>query len=673
MDPSANLSASRPESLNTLSDTHTEEMSSLPNKSTYVESLVYKRRAEAVVDPPNPLCCTNKSVSKIPELETMTDLDCLRSLSPNGGSPEGCFLEEHTNLRPMSRAVNCHRKKSDLSVHKYSAPSTSDSPQITHCLPSAPSCHPVPSKTLPDLYHKEPAVHYSPKQDPSTSTVPRMVSPASISLMDRPQSDQSDPETEWTPCSLKRDSINTDPSTLLSDLSGGLTESDCAVEHLFIFESETQDFLNIGSQSNPALDHQISSDRPSANPQILFSNTLIPTEPISHGAMTESQYSLFTKVDLDSDSEPWTQHIGPEPSTATENALKPVTPVGETGSTAHVNSQVVQSDNPIDLWMDACQYLSGEDKEACKPDSEGTTADRWGSSALSEGEFGADIAALTYMTDMYSHPSAAEQGDAIRRVSSGDLSGVWGPPLAERWSSVDSWETALSDWAAIIASPPEEITAAFTEIGAEIDALTQALARDSEARNAMASLVKTTGHVSMREDPPYRGREDMGVSDVRHRTQMPMAVRDRSLESQPSSDLCVSPVGSNSTVTTTTSPDTPTGPAVVEDLLEVKPEGSATTPREENRHSGESAPDPDSLHPVDTHSSPSVSPVMLTSLGECSVDTRTAALISGRPGIPVVLEETDSDVVCLFTLGFTRYLKHNVALVELVVEDACGG
>ncbi|CAL8327295.1 unnamed protein product [Boreogadus saida] len=488
MDPSANLSDSRSESLKTLSDTHTEEMEpSLPNKTTYVESLVYKRHAEAVADPPKPL----------------------------------------------------------------------------------------------------------------------------------------------------------------GYLSSGLTESDCAVEHLFIFESETQDFLNLSSQSNPALDHQISSDRPSVFPQSLISNTLIPSEDILQGAMTESHNHLFKDVDLDSDSEPCTQQIGLEPPTGTDNGWKHVTPVGETGSTGHVNSEVVQSDNPIDLWMDACQYMSSEDKGAGKPDSEEIIVDQSGNSALSEG---ADVTAWSWPCpsadrEMSGHPSM-EQGDAMRRVSSGDI-GVWGPPLVERWSSVDSWETALSDWAAIIASPPEEVTAAFTEIGAEIDALTQALARDSEARNAMALLVKTTGHVSTREDTLLRGREDTGLSDVHPRTQMMMDVPDQSVESQPSSDLCVSPVGSTSTITAP-SPNTPTDPAVVEDHLEVKPESSTATPREENRHTGEikSARDQDSIPPVDTHSSSSVSSVMLTSLGECPIDVRTAApLISGHPGIPAVLEKSDPDVV----------------------------
>ncbi|CAL8317668.1 unnamed protein product [Lota lota] len=637
MDPSANLSDSRPESLNTLSDTHTEEMeSSLSHKPTHVESLVYKTHADAVTDPPKPLCCTNKSVSKRLEIETMADLDCLRCLSPKCGSPECRFLEDHTNFQPMPSVVNRHPKKSDLSIHKYSAPSTSDSPQITHCLPSTPGCHTVPSEPLPDLYHKEPAVHYRLKQDPSTSKVHRIVSPTSISLTDRP--DQADPEAESTPCSLTHDNNNTDPSTLLSDLSSGLTESDCAAEHLFIFESETQEFLDLSSQSNPALDHQMSSDRPSALPRILFSNTLIPSEHILQGAMTESHNRLFTKVDLDSDSEPCTQHIGLEPPTGAGNAWKYSTPAGEKGSTSHVNSQAVQSDNPIDLWMDACQYLSGEDKGAGKPYGEGITVDR----CLSEGEFCADITAWSWPCpsadrEMPGNPSV-EQGDAISRASSGDVGGVWGPPHFERWSSVDSWETALSDWAAIVASPPGEITAAFTEIGAEIDALTQALARDSEARNAMASLVKTPGHVSMQGDPLNRGREDTGVSDFHPQTRMLTAVPDQSLESQPSSDLCVSPVGSNSAVT---SPDTPTDPTVIKDLLEVKPEGSTATPREENRHTGEikCILDQDSVYPVDTRSSSTVSSVTLTSLGECSTDIRRAA------PIPAVLEDSDLDLV----------------------------
>ncbi|KAK5879086.1 hypothetical protein CesoFtcFv8_024426 [Champsocephalus esox] len=96
--------------------------------------------------------------------------------------------------------------------------------------------------------------------------------------------------------------------------------------------------------------------------------------------------------------------------------------------------QTRRSDSPIELWLDACQYLTGETKvSGYNPD--GSEGIGW---------------------------------------SSDDTRG-WGPPV-ERWSSIDSWASALSDWSGIIAAPPEDFAAAFTEIGAGIDALTQALA-----------------------------------------------------------------------------------------------------------------------------------------------------------------------------------------------------
>ncbi|XP_029941512.1 alpha-protein kinase 2 [Salarias fasciatus] len=95
--------------------------------------------------------------------------------------------------------------------------------------------------------------------------------------------------------------------------------------------------------------------------------------------------------------------------------------------------QLRLNDSPVELWLDACQYLAGETQvSGCDPDG-------------SDGIGWAD-----------------------------DDTRGWGPRV-ERWSSVDSWATALSDWTGIIEVPPEDFTAAFAEIGAEIDALTHAL------------------------------------------------------------------------------------------------------------------------------------------------------------------------------------------------------
>ncbi|XP_076614852.1 alpha-protein kinase 2 [Chaetodon auriga] len=123
------------------------------------------------------------------------------------------------------------------------------------------------------------------------------------------------------------------------------------------------------------------------------------------------------------------------------------------------------SHSPIDLWLDACQYLTGEDTEDTgvwdKKDS------------VTQGGFTA--------TGVLSIPAGETQvsgynpdgSEGIGRSSNDTID--WGPPV-ERWSSVDSWASALSDWTGIITAPPEDLTAAFAATGAEIDALTQALA-----------------------------------------------------------------------------------------------------------------------------------------------------------------------------------------------------
>ncbi|CAB1426504.1 unnamed protein product [Pleuronectes platessa] len=123
-----------------------------------------------------------------------------------------------------------------------------------------------------------------------------------------------------------------------------------------------------------------------------------------------------------------------------------------------------RSGSPVELWLDACQYLAGEDTE--------DVVDRKSHSVIQQG--------LTVTGDFSFLPGETQESDynlegsEVIGWSSEDTRG-WGPPV-KRWSSVDSWATALSDWTGIITASPDDITTAFTEIGAEIQALTQALA-----------------------------------------------------------------------------------------------------------------------------------------------------------------------------------------------------
>lgn len=123
------------------------------------------------------------------------------------------------------------------------------------------------------------------------------------------------------------------------------------------------------------------------------------------------------------------------------------------------------------------------------------------------------------------------EGDGIGQAS-GDIRG-WGPPV-ERWSSVDSWASALSDWAVIIASPPEDFTAAFTEIGAEIDALTQALAETHIDTQTETPKQTDTLSETLIEGP---GQDKSQAEAQEHpqsqsQTQPPMAIQDQELEPQ---------------------------------------------------------------------------------------------------------------------------------------------
>ncbi|XP_005798685.2 alpha-protein kinase 2 [Xiphophorus maculatus] len=128
--------------------------------------------------------------------------------------------------------------------------------------------------------------------------------------------------------------------------------------------------------------------------------------------------------------------------------------------------------SPAEIWMDACQYLTGEDAEDKEDVDHQALSD-----SLQESDY--------------------SPGDN-RRVG-------WSP--VERWSSVDSWASALSDWTGVIEDPPEEITAAFAEIGAEIDALTQAL------QEVTTHLEPETLQDDLRATEVEERQQTMGVQD----------------------------------------------------------------------------------------------------------------------------------------------------------------
>lgn len=145
--------------------------------------------------------------------------------------------------------------------------------------------------------------------------------------------------------------------------------------------------------------------------------------------------------------------------------------------TAASSPKLPHRNSPVELWLDACQYLGVEDVEnmdvldnTCPTVTQGLPAQ---SSDLPFPERQMQVSGYN-----------SNGNDGIGWSDSDTL--AWGPRV-ERWSSVDSWSSALSDWSGIFTALPEDLTAAFTEIGAEIDALRLALAEVSTQKDTDAS------------------------------------------------------------------------------------------------------------------------------------------------------------------------------------------
>ncbi|RVE65885.1 hypothetical protein OJAV_G00121320 [Oryzias javanicus] len=122
-------------------------------------------------------------------------------------------------------------------------------------------------------------------------------------------------------------------------------------------------------------------------------------------------------------------------------------------------------DSPDDLWLDACQYLTDEDAD----DQE--HLDNTSYSEMSRGHSALSVPSVPAQVSDFSLDGNKGIGWC------GDDNRGWRPPI-ERWPSADSWASALSDLTGFADALPEDFTAAFAEVGAEIDALTQALEKD---------------------------------------------------------------------------------------------------------------------------------------------------------------------------------------------------
>ncbi|XP_037608676.1 alpha-protein kinase 2 isoform X2 [Sebastes umbrosus] len=428
-----------------LTDSLTEDLDplSLLQSPTVNMPSEYETGAEAALsDPKNNSTDPLSNVSKCPSQERSTD--CLEPSSSSYNMSE-C----------LSLCSEPAPKDDDFRVCSYFGSSEPVLPLLPHF--SHDLISPL-SESFSEFHVKEPALSLSLVQGNSTSQ------PTSTS-----EGSMEPSVTE--PLSGSEHSRATNLLMSLWHQSDSL-ESDTAmapVSDLYIYEGETQDFIlshDVDPQEIQCPEYQPLSQTGGENPDC-NTHVLICDSDNVVTRCHRSSNDERAMVDYESDV---SQHarLRPPAADACEAGLMSVNDGGRgKAEVADLTPQPRRSDSPIELWLDACQYLAGE-------------------------------------TQVSSYNPDGSEGIGW---SSDDTRG-WGPPV-ERWSSVDSWASALSDWTGIIAAPPEDFTAAFTEIGAEIDALTQALAEDNT-------------HIETDTSKGGKGQE----------SQPPMGVQDQPLEAQ---------------------------------------------------------------------------------------------------------------------------------------------
>lgn len=293
----------------------------------------------------------------------------------------------------------------------------------------------------------------------SSGTICPLLSQMSLDLIP-PSSDIYSENTDEPPstCTYLRSSSQESDSLGSDTAAAPITE-------LYIFESETQDFI--------------------------LSSSVEPPRTGGRQDVSDSSVEAGTRHPGSGDRE---SHECQQTS-ATVQEVSSVN--DEAQGSAGVSGGARRGDSPVELWLDACQYLTAEDAD------DRDVLDETGASVTQEG-LSSDVSFPSEETWVSRYDP--DRGDGIGCFRE-DTRG-WGPPV-ERWSSVDSWESALSHWSEIVTAPPEDITAAFTEIGAEIDALTQALAE-------VSALIETGREGATEETQP----------------QTPMGVQDKPLDTQ---------------------------------------------------------------------------------------------------------------------------------------------
>ncbi len=472
----------------TLTDSQTGDLDSLSLLHSPTENTpsAYETGAETVSDLSDPVDKSTETersnVSKC-----FSDSDCLKPLSSNYNMSE-C----------LSLCSEPAPQDGDSRVCSYISSSEPALPLLSHL--SCDLISPL-SESFTEFYVKqEPALSFSLIQQNSAAQTFEATSFTSEGLTE---------PSITEPLSRRRFSSEHNQATnLLRSLShqSDSLESDAAiasVSDLYIFESETQDFIlspNVDPQEIKCPEYQPLSQ---TGREVADCDTHVLVCE-SENVVTQCHHERAL-VDCESDVSQQTR-IRPPAVDACEAGLISVNDARRReAKVADLTPRPRRSDSPIEQWLDACQYLAGEDTEDRDAlDKRGHCVMQGGLTATSDLSFPAGETLVSgYNPD----------GSEGIGWSSDDTRG-WGPPV-ERWSSVDSWASALSDWTGILTTPPEDFTAAFTEIGAEIDALTQALAEVST-------------HIDTETSKEGKGQE----AAVQAQSQPPMGIQDQPLEAQ---------------------------------------------------------------------------------------------------------------------------------------------
>lgn len=451
----------------------------------------YKTGTETVSDLSDPTDASTEPLSDVPKplsQDNSTDSDCLKP------SSSSCNLSECFSLYSEPAL-----KEDDFRVHSCFGSSLPLLPHLSQELISPTSeCF-----SEIDTKH-DTGLSFSLIQDNSTPQPSGAMSSISEGLM----------ESSITEL-LSSSSFSAELSQatfLIRPLSpqSERLESDTAIapmSDLYIFESDTQDFIlshSVAPQEIKCPEYQPLSQTGEKEAGGDSDTHVLMCD--SADGVTQYRYSSTqerTIVDIESDK---TQHTGLRPPAvdACDVGLMLVNDVRQgKAEVTGLSPQPWRSNSPIEMWLDACQYLAGEDTK------DQDVLDKTCQSVMQGG--------LSARSDLSFLPGETQVSVYNPEVS--DWIG-WsseearGPPV-ERWSSVDSWASALSDWTGIITAPPEDITAAFTEIGAEIDALTQALAE-----------------VNTPVDPETSKKVQSQETAVKAQSQTPMVVQDQPPQAQ---------------------------------------------------------------------------------------------------------------------------------------------